>query len=342
MAFNLRPSSTSFRFLVYYLLVITAFIIFPKFSLAVMQVTLAWDENSEPDVAGYSLYAREAGKAYSYRSPECEGSNTYCTVYNLMDTVDYCFVVRAYDTDGNESPDSNEICLTNVSTNQGPIADAGEEQNVEPGAVVSLNGSNSIDSNDGIASYLWDQVDGPPVELSYDPLKPDAKFTAPSYVVPDGVYLIFELTVIDTGGLQSSDTCTIFVKATESDQPANDQTTNYSTIHIGDMEDISSLSSKNKWNASVKIEVHDNACNPVSGVTVNGTWSGGYSGSGSCITTQKGICSMTSRDININKTNEAEFTIQNIYSPKFTYNPAENHDPDEDSDGFTITVSSRP
>jgi hypothetical protein len=45
---------------------------------------------------------------------------------------------------------------------------------------------------------------------------------------------------------------------------------------------------------------------------------------------------------NINKTTEAEFTIQNIYSPKFTYNPAENHDPDEDSDGFTITVSSRP
>ena len=339
MAFSLQLLFSALRFLLFCLIVITAFISFPTISAAVTQVTLAWDENSEPDLAGYSLYAREADNVYNFSSPECEGSDTYCTVYNLMDTVDYCFVVRAYDTDGNESPDSNEICLTNVSTNQGPIADAGEDQNVEPGVLVSLSGSNSNDFEDGIESYLWDQVGGPPVELSYDTLKPEAKFTAPSYVVSDGVYFIFELTVIDTGGLQSSDTCTIFVKATESDQPANDQTTNDSTIHIGGMKYSSFLSSKNKWNASVEIKVHDNDSQPVNGVTVNGTWSGGYVGSGSCIT-KEGICSVTSRDINIHKTTEAVFTIQNIYSPNFTYNPAENHDPGEDSDGFTITVFS--
>ena len=338
MAFSLRPPFSALHFLLFCLIVITAFISFPTKSGAATQATLSWDENSEPDLAGYSLYARQVGKTYNYTSPEWEGSDTSCTIYNLIDTVDYCFVVRAYDTDGNESPDSNEICLTNVSTNQGPIADAGEDQNVEPGVTLSLNGSNSIDVDDGIASYLWDQVDGPPVNLSYDPLKPEAEITLPNEV-PDGVYLIFELTVTDFGGLQSSDTCTVFVQATESDQPAIDQPTNDTTIHIGDMVDSSFLSRKNKWNASVEIYVHDNNCKPVDGVTVNGTWSGGYNGSGSCIT-QKGTCSVMSGDINIHKT-EAQFTIQNIYSPDSTFNPNENHDCHGDSVELTIIVSSQ-
>jgi len=336
MAFSLRLPFSALRFLLFWLIVITSFISFPTISAAVTQVTLSWDENREPDLAGYSLYARQAGETYNYYSPEWEGSDTTCTIYNLIDTVDYCFVVRAYDTDGNESPDSNEICLTSDSTNQGPIADAGEDQNVEPGVTVSLNGSNSNDFDGGIATFSWDQVGGLPVDLSYDPLKPEAKFTAPS-VVPDGVYLIFELTVTDFGGLQSSDTCTVSVRASESDQPANDQTTNDSTIHIGDLDGSSFQDRKNKWYASVKIEVHDKN-SLVEGVTVNGTWSGGYNGSGSCIT-RNGICSVMSGDINVHKT-EAQFTIQNILSPAFTYIPAENHDPDKDSDGLTITVSS--
>ena len=338
MAFSLRLPFSALRFLLFCLIVITAFISFPTISTAVTQATLSWDGNSEPDLAGYSLYARQAGKTYNYNSPEWEGSDTSCTIYNLIDTVDYCFVVRAYDTNGNESLDSNEICLSNVSTNQGPIADAGDDQNVEPFVTVSLNGSNSIDVDDGIASYLWDQVDGPPVNLSFDPLKPEAKFTAP-YAIPDGVYLIFELTVIDSGGLQSSDTCSIFVKSTESIQPANGQPTDDSTIHIVDMDDRSFQSRKNKWKASVEIKVNDNENHLIDGVTVNGTWSGGYNGSGSCMT-KKGICSVTSGDINIHKT-EAQFTIQNIYLPNYTYNPVENDDPDEDSDGFTIIVSNQ-
>lgn len=333
MVFSLRPSIGGFRFLLYFLLAFAALISSSGFSAAATQVTLAWDENSEPDLAGYYLYVRQANEAYNYNSPEWEGSDTACTIFNLIDTVDYCFIVRAYDADGNESSDSNEICITNVSTNQGPIADAGDDLNVESGVLVSLNGSNSVDFDDGIASFVWKQVNGPIVELSPNLLKPEeATFIAPDGG-PDGVYLTFDLTVKDFGGLPSSDTCMVFVKAAENDQPVN-----ASTVHIGNLEKDSFQSRRNKWKASVDIEIHDNNCDLVDGATVNGIWTGGYTGSGSCIT-QKGICSVTSGDINIRKS-QTTFTIQDILSPNFTYNPSENDNPDTGGDGSNITVSS--
>jgi len=333
MVFSLRPFLGGFRFLLYFLLAFTALISSPGFSAAATQVTLAWDENSEPDLAGYYLYVRQAEEAYNYSSPEWEGSDTACTIFNLIDTVDYCFIVRAYDADGNESSDSNEICITNVSTNQGPIADAGDDLNVKSGVLVSLNGSNSVDFDDGIASFVWKQINGPIVELSPNLLKPEeATFIAPDGG-PAGVYLTFDLTVKDFGGLPSSDTCTVFVKAAENDQPVN-----ASTVHIGKLEKDSFQSRRNKWKASVDIEIHDNNCDLVDGATVNGIWTGGYTGSGSCIT-HKGICSVTSGDINIRKS-QTTFTIQDILSPNFTYNPSENDNPDAGGDGSNITVSS--
>jgi hypothetical protein len=93
---------------------------------------------------------------------------------------------------------------------QAPIADAGPDQSVESGVVVSLNGSNSIDLDDGIASFLWEQVSGPYVELVVENGEPDANFAAPQ-VESNGESLTFELTVTDYSGLQSTDTCIVNV-----------------------------------------------------------------------------------------------------------------------------------
>jgi hypothetical protein len=94
--------------------------------------------------------------------------------------------------------------------NQAPIADAGPDQCVESGMAVSLKGSNSIDLDDGIASFLWEQVSGPPVELVVETGEPDATFVAPE-VESNGESLTFELTVTDYNGLQSTDTCIVNV-----------------------------------------------------------------------------------------------------------------------------------
>jgi hypothetical protein len=94
--------------------------------------------------------------------------------------------------------------------NQAPIADAGPDQNIESAVVVSLKGSNSIDLDDGIASFLWEQVSGPFVELLFDPVEPDAIFVSPD-VGPNGESLIFRLTTTDYSGASSSNECIVNV-----------------------------------------------------------------------------------------------------------------------------------
>lgn len=93
--------------------------------------------------------------------------------------------------------------------NSPPVANAGPNQNVNEGVVVTLNGSNSSDPDDGIASYLWTQTGGQSVTLSSTTaIQPT--FTSPN-VGPGGESLTFQLRVTDNGGLQSTDNCTVTI-----------------------------------------------------------------------------------------------------------------------------------
>ncbi len=78
-----------------------------------------------------------------------------------------------------------------------PIADAGADQNVKPGATGTLHGSGS-DGNGDALTYGWVQIGGPNVTLS-DPAVAEPTFTAPAYMT----VLTFTLTVVDTVGGQS-------------------------------------------------------------------------------------------------------------------------------------------
>ena len=84
-----------------------------------------------------------------------------------------------------------------------PTADAGADQSVNEGDSVSLDGSNSYDTDDGISFYQWYQISGPPVILS-DSRTAKPMFTAPD-IGPNDVALYFQLTVTDHSRLQSSD-----------------------------------------------------------------------------------------------------------------------------------------
>ncbi len=101
------------------------------------------------------------------------------------------------------------VMLQNSEINEPPTADAGPDQTVNEGDSVILNGSNSSDPDDGIASYLWEQTSGTTVTLS-DPTAVQPTFIAPD-VGPDGASLTFQLTVTDNGGLQDTDTCIVNV-----------------------------------------------------------------------------------------------------------------------------------
>ena len=73
-------------------------------------VTLAWDSNSEEDIAGYHVgYGLASG---SYSSIIDVGNTTAYRVFNLEANRMYYFVVRAYNFQGAMSPFSDEVATT--------------------------------------------------------------------------------------------------------------------------------------------------------------------------------------------------------------------------------------
>jgi hypothetical protein len=85
-------------------------------------------------------------------------------------------------------------------------------------STVTLDGSNSFDLDDGIASYRWKQVAGQSVTFS-DPTSVRPTFKAPDFDDSSDKPLVFELIVTDNGGLQSSDSTTVSVSNFEKDNP---------------------------------------------------------------------------------------------------------------------------
>jgi hypothetical protein len=70
-------------------------------------VTLAWNPNSEPDIAGYRVYyGRALG---NYQSVIDVGNQHTCSISDLEDGRAYYFVVTAYDLLGRESDFSSEL-----------------------------------------------------------------------------------------------------------------------------------------------------------------------------------------------------------------------------------------
>lgn len=73
-------------------------------------VTLAWNANSEPDIAGYVVYWGTSSG--SYGQSQSVGNATQITINGLEDLRTYYFVVRAYNTDGLFSGPSSEVSTT--------------------------------------------------------------------------------------------------------------------------------------------------------------------------------------------------------------------------------------
>jgi PKD repeat protein len=221
MVRNLSKYRFNYSFLIWFILLT---LIFPLFIIldasAAPQISLEWNPNSETDLAGYRVFCREQGQSYDYANPSWEGTATYCTIYDIDETKTYCFVARAFDTDGNESQNSMELCHDPlIIPNQPPTADAGPDQTVSEGQTVWLNGSNSTDPDDGIVSYHWVQIGKPTLNLS-DPDIKQPTFTAPVGEAA-GSALTFELTVTDSNGNQGKDVCVVNVTRQNEPPQAN-------------------------------------------------------------------------------------------------------------------------
>ena len=107
-------------------------------------------------------------------------------------------------------------------------------------------------------------------------------------------------------------------------------------MHIGDL-DRSSANNGKTWTATVTALVDNEAHGPVTGATVTGSWSGGATGSGSCVTGANGRCSLPKPGIP-KKSATASSTVTNVTHATRSYLSSANHDPDGDSDGTAITA----
>ncbi len=101
--------------------------------------------------------------------------------------------------------------VQSVSNAIAPTANAGTPQMVDPGALVTLDGSASTANGLAtIASYSWSQTFVPPVTLS------DPNIAMPTFPAPDnaatGTMLTFKLTVTDDGGLTNMDTVVVTIR----------------------------------------------------------------------------------------------------------------------------------
>lgn len=108
--------------------------------------------------------------------------------------------------------------------------------------------------------------------------------------------------------------------------------------HIGDLDGAKQSINKKSWRALVTVTVHDAGHAVVANATVSGTWSGGLTGTGSCVTNASGVCTITSAGIATTKAS-ATFTVSNVSASGYTYQASSNHDPDGDSSGTAITIT---
>ena len=207
-------------------------------------VSYSWSQTEGPPVT--LLDANSASPEFTSPAVGAEGASL-------------TFQLTVTDQGGLKDTDS---CIVNVtSQNQPPEAVTSEYVETSPDTVVTLDGTLSTDIDDGIESYRWHQLEGPPVTFD-DPKAAQLKFSAPSSG-PYGSNMLFALKVKDKGGLKKSAKCAVFV------QPESSGSSKLTVL-----EPIIGLFQKGSfYQAKASVFVVDNTGGAVKNVTVKGQWS---------------------------------------------------------------------
>jgi len=94
-------------------------------------------------------------------------------------------------------------------------------------------------------------------------------------------------------------------------------------LHLKSMTPSSIPGSRGKWTASVQITVVDGAGLAIQDVQVDGNWSNGARGGGSCITNSSGLCSIQKSSLKSN-VSSVIFTVTNLVATSHSYDEGAN------------------
>ena len=115
-------------------------------------VTLAWDANTEPDLAGYKIHYGTASRDYSHSIDV--GNTTQHTLANLDDGTTYYLAATAYNEDDNQSSYSVELVHTTAENTHTITALAGVHGSISPsGSLTVDHGSNRTFTISADATY---------------------------------------------------------------------------------------------------------------------------------------------------------------------------------------------
>ena len=110
------------------------------------------------------------------------------------------------DSDGDGTPDGEDpYPLDPLDGNSRPLADAGEDQELDP-TVVTLDGSGSYDPDGDLLSYTWTQQEGPEVVLS------DKHVMSPAFLATKSGEYGFKLIVNDGTLASLPDEATVTIR----------------------------------------------------------------------------------------------------------------------------------
>jgi len=155
--------------------------------------------DSDGSIASYA-WTQTAGTAVTLSN--AAASQPTFTAPSVGATATLTFSLVVTDNGGLASAASTvNVTVTPAGSNVPPTANAGPAQTVSAGAVVTLNGTGSTDSDGTIASYAWTQTVGAPVTLSNAAVA-QPTFTAPQVAL--ATTISFSLIVTDNLGATST------------------------------------------------------------------------------------------------------------------------------------------
>jgi len=173
-------------------------------------VTLDGSASYDPDgeIVSY-MWTQTGGAEVTLSDPTAVGP-TFTAPDTGSEGETLTFTLTVKDAGELENSDTCTVTVRDQEQpNQAPVADAGDDQTVNEGSTVTLDGSASYDPDGEIAAYMWTQTGGAEVTLSYTTTVSPTFVTSP--VDADGAELTFELTVTDEDGLQSTDEVSVMV-----------------------------------------------------------------------------------------------------------------------------------